>query len=265
MRGAFSKDGSTVDAFLKISTPKNFEDGITALSRMASEVREAAGGGEIVACAGGIAGPLDPGKYMAIGGPNIPSWHDKPLKYALEEVLRVPVLLENDAVMGALGEANFGAGKGKNIVAYLTVGTGMGGARTVGGNVDATAFGYEPGWQIINTHGAEKYLWQLISGASVTRKTGMLPREITDEKFWDEQAKILAYGVHNIALLWSPDIILLGGSMMKEVGIPIEKVRLYAKNAMKIFPSMPPIEHATLGDESGIYGALALLNRRRGA
>src|SRR4030066_415253 len=46
-----------------------------------------------------------------------------------------------------------GAGKGFNIVAFLTIGTGVGGARIVGGKPDANVFGFEPGHQIIDLGG----------------------------------------------------------------------------------------------------------------
>ncbi len=44
---------------------------------------------------------------------------------------------------------------------------------------------------------------------------------------------------------------------MKEVGIPIPAVRKHLAEVMKIFPNIPPIEKAELGDFGGLYGALA--------
>jgi glucokinase len=56
---------------------------------------------------------------------------------------------------GGLGEAVFGAGKGREIVVYMTISTGVGGARIVGGKIDASAMGFEPGHQIIDACGGK--------------------------------------------------------------------------------------------------------------
>jgi len=45
---------------------------------------------------------------------------------------------------------------------------------------------------------------------------------------------------------------------MKRVGIPIERVRHHLKDIFKIFPIIPPVELAALGDLGGLYGGLAL-------
>ncbi len=267
-RIGISKDGKSFENIISFATPKDFEEGMGAIEK---HIKDLMGNAEITAMAGGIAGPLDKEKTMAVGGPNISGWHNKPLKEELSKILGVPVHLENDAAMGTLGEANFGAGKGKKVVVYMTISTGVGGARTVDGVLDPSAMGYEPGWQIIDasetlcsddTCVGKKYLIHHISGADIERHTGKKPYEITDTDFWDNEAHLLAYGLHNIAVIWSPDIIVLGGSMMKEIGIPIEAVRSYTKKEMQIFPEIPEIAHAKLGDELGLYGALAFLKQQ---
>lgn len=91
------------------------------------------------------------------------------------------------------------------------------------------------------------------------KKYGKKPYEITDKKIWDETAKILAYGLNNTIVHWSPDIIVLGGSMFKKIGIPVPRVRFHLKNILKIFPELPAVEKAELGDVGGLYGALVFL------
>ncbi len=49
--------------------------------------------------------------------------------------------------------------------------------------------------------------------------------------------------------------------MMNEIGIPVEKVRYYLKEALNIFPTPPVVEKAKLGDELSLYGALAYINQ----
>lgn len=72
-------------------------------------------------------GPLDPQSGMILATPNIPEWRDFPLGRRLSERFGVPVHVENDANMAALGEWRYGAGRGHHDVLYLTVSTGIGG------------------------------------------------------------------------------------------------------------------------------------------
>ena len=170
-----------------------------------------------------------------------------------------------DAALVGLGEAVSGTGKGHRIVAYMTVSTGVGGVRIVNGKIDENALGFEPGHQVINFDGpnctgcgVSGHLESYICGRDVEAKYKMKPYEIADPKIWDDLAKYLAYGVNNTLIHWSPDILVLGGSMMKRVGIPIDNVRQYVKQFTKILPQTPPIELASLGDWGGLYGGLEL-------
>ena len=145
----------------------------------------------------------------------------------LEEQLKAPVYLENDTATWALGEANAGAGKGKDIVVYMTISTGVGGTRVVHGNLDTSAYGFEIGHQIIDPNGPQcgcggkGHLEAFIGGSSVQKQYGKAPQDITDIAVWQKTAEYLAIGLSNISVFWSPNIIILGGSMMKS--IPLEQ------------------------------------------
>ncbi|OIO32029.1 MAG: hypothetical protein COZ49_00965 [Candidatus Yonathbacteria bacterium CG_4_10_14_3_um_filter_47_65] len=262
-----SNDLKVFSDVVKYETPKDFAEGI---SKLVATAQRLAGGEYIEAAAGGIAGPLDAKKTMAVGGPNIPGYHEKPLKSELESHFGAPVHIENDASMGTLGEANFGAGKGYRVVVYMTISTGVGGAQTVNGALSSSSKGFEPGWQIIDAgntlcSGCSEYgyLIDYISGASVEKRHGKKPYEITDKDFWENKARLLAYGLNNLAVIWSPDIIILGGSMMKTIGIPVESVRRCLKEVLHIFSEPPIIEKAVLGDELGLYGAMAYIAQKK--
>ncbi|OHA84140.1 MAG: hypothetical protein A2408_00535 [Candidatus Yonathbacteria bacterium RIFOXYC1_FULL_52_10] len=246
-------------------TPKNFEEGVALLAHMAKE----AGGGETVeGVIGGIAGIVDSDGVLT-KSPNLPDWSGKPLKKALSEALGAPVTIENDAAMVGLGEAVYGAGRGFSIVAYLTVSTGVGGARIVEGMIDEHAQGFEPGHAIIDPDNSlcptcdGNELEDYVSGTSVEKRFGKKPHEITDSAVWDELAKFLAYGVHNTIAYWSPDVVVIGGSMMREVGISVEGVEKHLKEIFSITSSIPAIRKAELGDVGGIYGALAYLQSKK--
>lgn len=263
IRLAISKDKQIFGEPVILDTPKDFDEGITLIKKTVDELR---GGEKIIACAGGVAGVLDKSKSELARAPHLDSWAWKPLKEKLEEALNAPVRLENDSAVVGLGEAQEGRGKGQKIVAYLTVSTGVGGARIVGGRIDENSLGFEPGHQIIDPNGpaclacgVKGHLEALISGHEVGIRYKMKPYEIADANVWEELSKYLAMGVNNLLVHWSPDIVVIGGSMMKSVGIPIERVRAHLKEMFKIFPAIPPVELASLGDLGGLYGGLAML------
>lgn len=268
MRLAVSKNGKIFDEPKIVPTPKDFKEGVSVFKKLAFEL---ANKEKIEATAGGIAGPLNKERTELVNSPNIPGWIGKSIKEEFSKAIGAEVFIENDADVVGLGEAVFGAGKGYHIVAYLTISTGVGGGRIVGGRIDENALGFEPGHQIIDPGGtmcpscnAPGHLEGYISGTAIEKKYGKKPYEITDDKIWDETAHFLAIGLNNTIVHWSPDIVVLGGSMMKEIGIPIERVRHHLKNLLRIFPELPRIEKAKLKDVGGLYGAMALLNQKLG-
>lgn len=261
-RVAGSQSSDSFDNPIILETPKLYQDGLDALKKTILEVTR---GQNIEAIAGGIAGPFSARKSSLIGSPNLSDWIGKPLISDLEKTFNCPVHIENDSAMVGLGEAVHGAGKGFEIVAYITISTGVGGARIVSGKIDERVIGFEPGHQIVDIDKSVMpdadgiYLGNYISGKGVENRTGKKPYEITDESFWDELAKILAYGLNNTIVHWSPDVVVLGGSMMNKVGISVEKTENYLKEILTIYPEIPQIKKSQLGDLGGLYGAMAYL------
>lgn len=270
LRVAVSQDKQSFDQIKVVPTPSDFSQGISLIAQLAVELTN---GQALQAVAGGIAGPFNHEKTELVKAPHLPGWVGQPIKAELERSLKTKVFLENDAALAGLGEAIYGSGRGKRIVVYLTIGTGVGGARIVDGQIDAYAFGFEPGHQILSLEPASQSglrtfkpstLEELISGSAIEKRYGKKPQEITEPDFWEEMAKWLAYGLNNTIVHWSPDIVVLGGSMLKKPGIPIDQVRAYLNEILKIFPEVPPIEEAQLDDQSGLYGALVLLRQKSG-
>src|SRR3989344_3687759 len=145
-RIAISFDGDYFGEPRIIDTPESFEEGMVQIEKIAKEMKNE----NIGLIVGGIAGPLNSEKSMVINAPNIPGWNNKPLKAELEKRLQAPVMLENDVALIGLGEALEGAGKGYEIVAYMTVSTGVNGVRIVDGKIDRSVFGFEMGHQILD-------------------------------------------------------------------------------------------------------------------
>ena len=189
-------------------TPKDYNATIALIAETARGISE---GGEVELAVGGIGGPLTKEKDALIEGFNFPGWGGKPFRDDLSLALHSSVLLENDSALVGLGEAAFGAGRHSNIVAYVTVSTGLGGARIVKKKIDMNSLGFEPGWQTLTLDDENCYASDFLSGRSAEKETGKKPREINDSIFWDKKAHILAHFLNNIIVMWSPDVVVVGG------------------------------------------------------
>lgn len=253
-------------------TPQDYTEGIQLVK---NTVAELCGDTPITAAVGGFAASFNREKTKTVaGGANVPDWVGRSIKHDLEEALNTTVHIENDTAMGGLAQIAYGPASGKEIVAYITVSTGVGGSRFVNGNIDVSAFGFEPEWQIVanplvcthtygdgewlsKNHCSNGYLVNYVGGTCTETHEGKKPYDITDADFWEWKAKMLAYGLHNIALLWSPDMIVVGGSMMNKVGIPLDHVKGYlAETLGNVTDTLPDIVPAQYGDEMGLYGAM---------
>lgn len=87
------------------------------------------------------AGFVSSDRKTMLATPNIAGWNGVDLDSDLTALIGLPVVIENDANAAAWGEARFGAGRGKEHLLMLTVGTGIGGGIVVNGNLYRGAFG----------------------------------------------------------------------------------------------------------------------------
>ena len=83
----------------------------------------------------GFGGPIDQATGRTIKSHQVSGWEDFPLVAWARETLKRPVAIGNDADLAGLAEARFGAGRGRNPVFYITVGTGVGGGLIIDGQV----------------------------------------------------------------------------------------------------------------------------------
>ncbi|TSC62557.1 MAG: glucokinase [Parcubacteria group bacterium Gr01-1014_48] len=272
IRVAASPDGSTYGEPITFSTPEKFDEGIERIVDAANILRS---GIAVSASAGGVKGPVNPKEGVLLHPPNLPNWKDKPLKERLEKEFSAPVFVDNDTAIVGLGEAVAGGGKGHAIVAYVTVSTGANGVRIVDGKLDRNAYGFEIGHHIINWNEktqctcSDTPTWQhpeaFITGSAFERRFVKKPYEITDEKIWDESARILAVVLHNVIMFWSPECIVIGGSMIIGTNgpvIPLDRAQTYLQHMVTIFPKIPKIVPAELGAFGGLHGALALIRSK---
>jgi glucokinase-like ROK family protein len=90
---------------------------------------------QIVGIGMGIPGPLDGRLHKLISPPRMPGWNNVEVLRIVRQQFSVPVYIENDANMGAIGESRYGAGRGMADLAYVKIGTGIGAGLVIGGQL----------------------------------------------------------------------------------------------------------------------------------
>jgi predicted NBD/HSP70 family sugar kinase len=265
-RIGITNDLETLEQIKSFGTKKDFS---AAMSLMIEEINKLVGESKLQGIAGGIRGVLNEEKSGIQKDPGgvLSNWEMKSVTDELSGYFKVPAILENDSAIAGLGEAVFGGGKELSIVAYHTISTGVGGVRVVDGLVDKACYGFEPGHQILDVdrtilgEDVKPTLENLVSGTALESRVGMKPYDIPQsDTIWNELAGYLAQGLRNTTLYWSPDVIVLGGSMI--IGDPkilIEDIRKHTVEVLDGLVPCPYITAAKLGDEAGLYGAMAML------
>ena len=245
-RVGVSRGGTALDEVMDKVTQIEYAAGLRLIVDM---IHNLSNGERLDVVVGGIAGVWDRDKNKIVKSPNLPDWENREIKKDLEEKLGCVVKLENDAALGGLGEAVYGAGAGEKTVAYLACGTGVGGARIVNKKIDIAA---EPGHMLIKSN-----LESLIGGRSLQIKYGKRIEEIQEPAVWEEIIDNLSSGIVNVSVMWVPDVVILGGSLAKS--IDLEKVKTAVSQKLTIYPWVPKIVKAKLGDQAGLWGGLRML------
>lgn len=189
----------------------------------------------------------------------------------------VPILFDTDVNAAVIGEAEFGAARNSENVAYITIGTGIGGAFLHQGSLVRGRLHTEIGHMLVpdldaayghNTHVCpfhDSCLEGRASGPALEARWGMPGDQIPDDHpAWELQAKYLAVACVNLTAVWSPDIIILGGGVSRKPGL-IDRVRRKFEPLAGHYWPLPPldsyIQAPALDQNAGIVGALALARR----
>ena len=250
-----STDGQSIKKFSRFATYQNFDQQLEKIAEVAGEM---VGGDRLQAIAGGIAGLWQADRTKLYYSPNLPGWNKIPIRKKIQDRFGVRVKLANDVEMEGLGEANVGAGRRSRIVVYMGIGTGIGGVKIEEGKICSRLFGFEPGYQIIDFGEEIGYLENFAGGAAMKKIYGKEPEDIVDPEIWDKETQLIAMGVHNAIMFWSPEIVILGGSLMKKIKLESLKNKLAMQNNM--LPKLPEIVVSELKEKAGLYGALEYLS-----
>lgn len=238
----------------------------------------------------GIPGPIDPGRGIVERSPHLGGWEGFPLKTFLERKLRLPVRITNDANAAAVGEKVFGAGRGVENFIYLTVSTGIGGGIISKGKllVGASFGAGEVGHTIIFPKGEKcgcGHRGCLEAYASGTAIAQFVRREVARGRQARITAELVAFaaekkdplaleafrragyflgiGLANLINLFNPEMLILGGSVMKSSRWLWPAMRASVReNAWPSLYRACRIVKTSLGDRVGDLGALALVFAR---
>ena len=244
--------GDSLGEIKKVPTPKDPLEGVATLAALA---RECAHGEEVSVLVGGIAADRISESGEVSGATNLRAWEKVNIIRSLSDALGAPVKLVNDTAAIGMGEAYFGAGRGSSNFSYITVSTGVGGALIRDGNI-ADAGGFVE----VKIDGIT--LEDLVSGTAVTKKFGMSPKDLDSVEERNKLADILAEGLRVVMKRWSPDVIVLGGSMIVGANpIPIPRVQESLDKLLTGQGKSPVIKMAELGDNGGLMGGIALLRQ----
>ncbi|KQL52823.1 hypothetical protein AN964_04350 [Heyndrickxia shackletonii] len=237
-----------------------------------------------------IPGPINTTTGEVVSPPNLPLWRNVPLKRMLEKELHIPIKIEKDANLSALGEKWFGAGKEVNNLVYLFVGEGIGSGVILNGTLIGNS---EIGHCTIDSAGPRcncgNYgcLELKASGLAIVKKvkeglqlgypsnypypkseqisfSNVLKAIESNDPFTlkivEEAANYLGIGLTNVINNFNPDLIIIGGKLPEKYERMIELSAGIARNrAFEVFQKKLSIIPGKLKERSIIMGAAALV------
>ena len=215
----------------------------------------------------GSFGPVDLARGFITNTPK-PGWADTDVGGELARRLGVHVAFDTDVNAAALGEHRWGAARGLDTFAYVTVGTGIGGGSMVGGKLLHGLVHPEVGHlRIPHDLDADPFpgscpfhgdCWEgLASGPALEARWGLAPEQLQDETAWALEARYLALGLLAIVAVLSPCRIVLGGGVSRRNGL-LGLVRIELDRLLNGYVAAPELVPPALGDRAGVLGALAL-------
>jgi len=249
----------------RAATPLDLAEGLDLLHRMIAEV---AAGDQVAAIGAAIGGPLDAERGI-VSPLHQPHWRAVPLRALMEQRWGCRFYVDVDTNVAALGEYAAGAVNRPRFL-YITLSTGMGGGYLVDGVIYRGMGGAHPeiGHQAINFRcmypervscecGAPDCLEALISGNGIRRIYGK-PAEQLDDREWAEVAYNLGQGLRNLAAIYLPDLIILGGGVAVGGGEQlIAAARQVLAEHLRLTP-VPDIRLSELGYDTALRGAITI-------
>lgn len=228
----------------------------------------------------GCFGPLDLDKqskqYGTITSTPKVSWQMFPMVQTFTKALGIPVALDTDVNVAALGEATWGAGRGDLVVLYITIGTGVGAGVYVNNQLLHGLIHPEAGHVLLSRRSDDSYqgscpfhtncMEGLVSGPAIEGRWGQKAEFLSENEFvWEMESDYIAQALANFILTYSPNRIILGGGVMHQTKLyPLirDKVKRYLNGYVRHSALQEDIDRyiiaPALGDSAGVKGALKL-------
>lgn len=271
--------------------PTNVPEGPqAAVERTAQSIAELAqelpSGQQIAAVGICSPGPIDHEAGMIIDPPNLTGWRNVPLRQMLSDHLSLPVRLEHDAKASALGEYYYGVGRGAQSMVYIVVGTGVGAAIIIDGQLyrgmhnSAGEVGHvtidrdgEKGSSGINGN-VESFMSgpflvkryeRLLAQANQSRPnqpvTGELVAHLAAQgdglarQVMTQAGEALGIAVASLAMILDIDLYVIGSSVAKAGDLFLEPARrIVPEYCFQSVAEKVRIAPAALGDDGPILG-----------
>lgn len=255
----------------RAATPKSLDEGMALLDKMIATVSD----GARIACMGAATGgPLN-WQTGVVSPLHQPEWRDVPLKKLMEAKYGCRFNVDVDGNLAALAEHHHAAEKSPKLL-YLTISTGVGGGFVIDGLIYRGMNGEHPevGHQSVSYRlaegrtvacpcGSNGCLEALVSGSGIRRLYRKPPEELTAAE-WEEVAWNLGQGLRNLAVIYLPDVIVVGGGVTfgarETLLAPAIQVM---RDHLKIVPH-PKVFASELGEHNVLTGAILLALRNGG-
>lgn len=218
----------------------------------------------------GFGGPVDfPSQTIALST-HVAGWSNFPLTRYLEDALGIPAIMDNDANVGALGEGTYGAGRGLRPLFYMTLSTGIGGGIVAENGIyrGSDSYAGEIGHLTIRPGGpdclcgSQGCFERMCCGLWLEKDHQRPAIDLLDDpNFVARYVVDLALGLKSAIMLLNPARVIIGGGISKageKLFVPLRaELRRQITNWSRARIDVVP---AALGDDSVLYGALALAN-----
>ena len=231
--------------------------------------------GRISAVGVGFGGPVDFATQQVVLSTHVAGWDGLDLPEHLRRAFSAPVLMDNDANVGALGEGIHGEGRDFRPLFYMTLSTGIGGGILTEHGIYRGADSYAGEIGHLNVRpdgppclcGSNGCFERMCCGLWLERDHGRPAKELMgDAGFVENYVVDLARGLKAAIMLLNPARIIIGGGISKASDAlfgPLRKelgrqITSWSKARIDVVPAM-------LGDDSVLYGALELAKEIEGA
>ena len=291
--GVVDDSGQVLSRTQAPTDPDNYAAG---LELIASMLRQTAGnaGVELTGIGIGSTGPVDPMRGEFGDVDFLPGWRGKSPVRDLARIFNLRVALENDGDAAALAEAGWGAGRNRSRLIYVTVGTGIGGGMIFDGKLYRGVDGAHPevGHHVVDPAGplcscGFRGCWESLAAgpamvawieshapADYPHRQGITAKRICelaqqgDEiagKGVEHEAYYLGLGLANLINLFTPDAIVLSGSVMKSAPLFMDRIREVIRSGCRFVPAeKTQLTLASLGEDTNLIGAARVWHYRFG-